>query len=147
MSGHLLPARATLAACAAGAALALVACSDAEPVPRTSTAPAGGLLSPVAAYVDSVNAEDLDGLAGAFATDAELVDVGRRFQGREAIRGWADREVIGGTLTVVRVVEQRDGYQKLLVRFAPGGVGGFDAHYAFTIAGTFIARADLTYAQ
>ncbi|MFI6517540.1 nuclear transport factor 2 family protein [Spirillospora sp. NPDC050679] len=149
-----------LRAGALGAALLATACSATEPAAEPAAAPgpttqasappsvpAGGLLPPVSAYVRAVNAKDLDGVAKAFAPNAELVDVGRGFRGREAIRGWAEREVIGGTLTVSRVVENRTGYQKLLVRFAPGGTGGFAAHYAFTVDGAAITRADLTYAN
>ncbi|OKA11394.1 MBL fold metallo-hydrolase [Amycolatopsis regifaucium] len=104
------------------------------------------LLEPVRRYVDAVNSGDLDALAGVFAADAELVDVGRRFTGRAAIRDWAGREVVGGKLTVTRIDENRPGYQRLLVRFAPGGNGGFSASYAFTVAGSAITRAELTYA-
>ncbi|OLT11209.1 hypothetical protein BJF79_04620 [Actinomadura sp. CNU-125] len=124
-------------------------CSDAaEPaaaVPSREAAPE--LLPPVRAYVDAVAAEDPDALAGAFAEDAVLIDVGRRFAGRDAIRGWADAEVIGGTLTVTEVVENRPGHQRLLVNFAPGGTGGFAAHYAFTVSGSVITKAELTYAD
>jgi hypothetical protein len=141
----------------AAASLLLPACSSTDPAaPPAASSTAtpsgtvnGGLLPPVSAYVEAVNAKDLDGLTRAFAADAELVDVGRRFHGRDAIRGWAEREVIGGTLTVTAIVEGRTGYQKLLVRFVPGGSnsGGFAAHYAFTVSGTAITRADLTYAS
>ncbi|RKS76734.1 glyoxylase-like metal-dependent hydrolase (beta-lactamase superfamily II) [Actinomadura pelletieri DSM 43383] len=109
--------------------------------------PAQGLLPPVSAYVNAVNGRNLDALAGAFATDAELIDVGRRFTGRAAIRAWAEAEVIGGRLTVIRVAENRPGHQRLLVRFAPGGQGGFEAYYAFTVDGSSITRAELTYAN
>jgi hypothetical protein len=101
----------------------------------------------VAAYVNAVNAKNLDALVTAFAPDAEVIDVGRRFKGHDAIRGWAEREVIGGTLTVTRIAENRPGYQRLLVRFAPGGTGGFAAYYAFTVDGSTIAKAELTYAD
>ncbi|WP_218009559.1 MBL fold metallo-hydrolase [Actinomadura kijaniata] len=117
------------------------ACSDEA---RDGT---NGLLAPVSAYVGAVNDRNLDALAGAFAADAELIDVGRRFTGRAAIRAWAENEVIGGRLTVTRVAENRPGHQRLLVRFAPGGSGGFDAYYAFTVNGSSITRAELTYAD
>lgn len=113
--------------------------------PADAGAPAE-LLPPVSAYVAAVNARDLDGLVNAFAGDGEVVDVGRRFAGRDAIRGWAQREVIGGALAVTAVAESRPGYQRVLVRFAPGGTGGFAAFYAFTLDGGAIVRADLTYA-
>ncbi|MGW5262344.1 MBL fold metallo-hydrolase [Microbispora sp. NPDC004025] len=106
-----------------------------------------GLLAPVSTYVTALNGRNLDALAGAFAADAELVDVGRRFKGRAAIRDWARAEVIGGSLTVIRVAENRPGHQRLLVRFAPGGQGGFDAYYAFTVDGSAITKAELTYAN
>ncbi|MCK2215582.1 MBL fold metallo-hydrolase [Actinomadura sp. ATCC 31491] len=86
----------------------------------------GTLLAPVSAYVDAVNGGNLDALAATFAADAQVIDVGRRIQGRAAIRACAANEVIGGTLTVIRVAENRSGHQRLLVRFAPGGTGGFD---------------------
>ncbi|MFI9555109.1 MBL fold metallo-hydrolase [Nonomuraea endophytica] len=105
------------------------------------------LLAPVRAYVTAVNEGNLDALARAFAEEAELVDVGRRFEGRAAIRAWAEAEVIGGKLTVTRVTENRPGYQRLLVRFAPGGQGGFAANYAFTVNGSTITKAELTYAN
>ncbi|MFC7585860.1 hypothetical protein ACFQYP_20520 [Nonomuraea antimicrobica] len=73
--------------------------------------------------------------------------MGRRFNGRAEIRAWAEAEVIGGTLTVIRVAENRPGHQRLLVRFAPGGQGGFEANYAFTVDGSSITKAELTYAN
>ncbi|MFI6294176.1 MBL fold metallo-hydrolase [Nonomuraea sp. NPDC050790] len=108
---------------------------------------ADGLLAPVRAYVSAVNDGNLDALAQTFAPEAELVDVGRRFAGRPAIRAWAQAEVIGGRLTVTRIAENRPGYQRLLVRFAPGGQGGFAAYYAFTVNGSSITKAELTYAD
>lgn len=107
---------------------------------------ATALLPPVQAYVDAVNNRDLDGLLRAFTSGAEIVDVGRSIRGEAAISRWAEAEVIGGTLTVSTVTENRDGYQRLLVRFAPEGKGGFAAHYAFTVNDEAITRAELTYA-
>ncbi|MEU4328997.1 MBL fold metallo-hydrolase [Nonomuraea dietziae] len=115
------------------------ACSD---KPQEGTLPA-----PVSAYVNAVNGRNLDALAESFAPDAQVIDVGRRIQGRAAIRAWAANEVIGGTLTVIRVAENRPGHQRLLVRFAPGGTGGFEAYYTFTVNGSSITKAELTYAN
>ncbi|MFI0450915.1 nuclear transport factor 2 family protein [Actinomadura sp. 6N118] len=122
--------------------------STASPSSSESSAAsvAKDLLPPVSAYVNGVKNKDLDGLAGAFAENAELIDSGRRFNGRAAIRDWAKAEVIGGTLTVIKVAGNRPGYQRLLVRFAPGGTGGFEAYYAFTVTGSAITKAELTYA-
>ncbi|GAA2615270.1 nuclear transport factor 2 family protein [Actinomadura fulvescens] len=132
---------------AASATTATPATSAAQATPTAPSTSAAKLLPPIDAYVNAVKNKDLDALAGAFADDAELIDVGRRFNGRAAIRDWARAEVIGGTLTVVRVVEDRPGHQRLLVRFAPGGTGGFEAHYAFTVTGSAITKAELTYAN
>jgi hypothetical protein len=104
------------------------------------------LLPPVAAYVTAVNAKNLDGLVRAFAPNGEVVDVGRRFAGHDAIRRWAETEVIGGTLTVRAVLENEPNRQRLLVTFAPSGTGGFGANYTFTVDGPTITSAVLTYA-
>ncbi|MEU0846920.1 nuclear transport factor 2 family protein [Streptomyces flaveolus] len=124
-----------------------VAVRPTTPAPDDRTeARATGLLPPVQAYVDAVGNRDLDGLVRAFTSGAEIVDVGRSIRGQAAISRWAEAEVIGGTLTVSAVTENRDGYQRLLVRFTPRGRGGFAAHYAFTVNGDAITRAELTYA-
>lgn len=132
---------------AAGAGSEVVVTTDAtNAAPTTGQVDASALLAPVAAYVTAVNGKDLDGLVRAFAPSAEIVDVGRSIRGHDAIRRWAQAEVIGGTLSVTRVAESREGHQRLLVRFAPGGTGGFAAYYAFTVEGDTITRAELTYA-
>ncbi|MFJ9217005.1 nuclear transport factor 2 family protein [Streptomyces sp. NPDC102383] len=97
------------------------------------------------AYVDAVAAEDLDALVDAFHSDARLVDVGRRFTGHDEIRDWARDEVIGGRLTVLKNTPKSNG-TTLLVRFAPGGTGGFEANYEFDVRDGRIARLNLRYA-
>ncbi|MEV3859838.1 nuclear transport factor 2 family protein [Streptomyces sp. NPDC050095] len=97
------------------------------------------------AYVDAVAAEDLDALVDAFHADAQLIDVGRKFNGRDEIRAWADDEVIGGRLTVLKNTPKSNG-TTLLVRFAPGGTGGFEANYEFDVRDGRIARLNLQYA-
>ncbi|NUS74109.1 MAG: nuclear transport factor 2 family protein [Corynebacteriales bacterium] len=96
-------------------------------------------------YVDAVAADDLDGLVAAFAPDALIVDVGREIRGHDAIRHWADTEVIGGRLTVLNNEPDERG-TTMLVRFAPSGTGGFEARYVFYIENDHIVRAELTYA-
>nr|SBO98567.1 hypothetical protein BN4615_P8083 [Nonomuraea gerenzanensis] len=98
------------------------------------------------AYVDAVNAGDLDALVASFATDAEIIDVSRSIKGHDAIRRWAGDEVIGGTLRVLSIAERRADGQKLLVHWAPGGSGGWRAHYDFTVGSGRIVKADLQYA-
>ncbi|MBC9729162.1 nuclear transport factor 2 family protein [Streptomyces sp. TRM68367] len=97
------------------------------------------------AYVDAVAAKDLDALVDAFHSDAQLVDVGREFTGHDEIRDWARDEVIGGRLTVLKNTPKSNG-TTLLVRFAPGGTGGFEANYEFDVRDGRIARLNLQYA-
>lgn len=97
------------------------------------------------AYVDAVADKDLDALVDAFHADARLVDVEREFTGRDEIRDWARDEVIGGRLTVLKNTPKSNG-TTLLVRFAPGGTGGFEATYEFDVRDGRIARLDLQYA-
>ncbi|MFD0656736.1 nuclear transport factor 2 family protein [Thermocatellispora tengchongensis] len=94
-----------------------------------------------------MNARDLDALVASFAEDGVIVDVSREIRGAEEIRGWAEREVIGGRLDVLEIVEPRRDGQKLLVHWAPGGSDGWRAHYDFTVADGKIVRADLQYAD
>ncbi|MGW4800013.1 hypothetical protein ACWEPC_47120, partial [Nonomuraea sp. NPDC004297] len=70
----------------------------------------------------------------------------RSIKGHDAIRRWADGEVIGGTLRVLSIAGRRGDGQKLLVHWAPGGSGGWEAHYDFTVGGGRIVRVDLQYA-
>jgi hypothetical protein len=124
-------------------------CGGAESTPAPAVPPAASTaVAPAAqAYVDAVGRQDLDGLVSAFAADGVVVDVSRRIEGRDAIRTWADREVIGGSLRVDGVTEVEPGVQRLRVHWAPGGSGGWAADYTFTVDGDGIAEADLQYAR
>jgi SnoaL-like domain len=54
----------------------------------------------VAAYVEATNSFDLERLLAAFAYDALVNDQLRDYSGREAIREWAARDIIGQGLTI-----------------------------------------------
>jgi len=102
--------------------------------------------SPAAlAYVQAVNAADLQALVNAFTPTATIVDVHRDITGHAAIETWAHNEVMGGSLEVLEVTEYPGG-QDLLVHFSPKGSNGFRAHYRFDIAGGKITGANLQYA-
>lgn len=132
------------------AALALTGCATsavpAPAAPPASTA-AAGLSAGARAYVDAVNRSDLDGLVAAFAADGEVVDVSRRIRGADAIRRWADAEVIGGTLRVDGVTAVDPVTQRVRVHWAPAGSTGWAADYTFTVRDGRIAVADLQYAR
>jgi hypothetical protein len=119
--------------------------SDAvRPLPSSSAASAP--LDPAAQrYLDAVAAGDADAVAAAFAADAVVVDVGREIKGRDAIRSWAQAEVVGGVYTLLGHTP-RTGGTTMLVRFQPGGVGGFRANYHLDITDGLITKATLEYA-
>lgn len=147
------PAAAGLAAACAGAATSTPAAtgtrsSSSIMTAATPTPAVTGGISPAApaqAYVDAVNRNDLDALVLAFAPDGQVIDVTRPIRGRDAIRTWADNEVMGGHLEVLSVTPMPGG-QDLLVRWAPRGLGGWQAHYRFTMTDSAITTADLQYA-
>lgn len=114
-----------------------------QPSPST---PAAGSLDPAAQrYLDAVAAKNADALAACFALDGLVIDVGREIRGRDAIRQWAANEVIGGVYTLLEH-KPRPGGVTMLVRFQPGGTGGFRANYHFDITGGLITKATLEYA-
>ncbi|SRR5258708_6030404 len=69
--------------------------------------PLPALPPPVAAYVEATNGFDLERLLAAFADDALVNDQLRDYWGKQAIREWAARDIIGERLTmhVVKIVE------------------------------------------
>jgi hypothetical protein len=80
-------------------------------------------LAPVLAeYIAAVNAFDEDAIAATFADDALVNDVHREFWGREAIRRWAARELVGDRVTV-EVAEIFDHHGDTVVR------GRYDGDY------------------
>jgi SnoaL-like domain len=62
---------------------------------------------PVAAYVEATNRFDLEGLVELFADDALVNDQLRDCWGKPAIREWAERDIVGQSLTmdVTTVIE------------------------------------------
>jgi hypothetical protein len=58
------------------------------------------LPAPVQGYIDAGNAGDGDALIGRFADDALVNDARREFWGKDAIRAWLDREIIGDKVTM-----------------------------------------------
>ncbi|MGK5673284.1 nuclear transport factor 2 family protein [Micromonospora sp. URMC 106] len=142
----------TAAVVLAGAAIAMMSSDHMRAVAEDAVTPlpvptgSQGPLDPAAQrYFDAVSAKDPDAVAAAFAADAVVVDVGREIRGRDAIRRWAEREVVGGVYTLLGHTPHPDGVT-VLVRFQPGGVGGFRANYRLTLTDGLISRADLEYA-
>lgn len=146
---------------AAALALTVAGCSPLPSSPASASAGPGAassaptpqnpapadVLPAARAYVDAVNRGDLDALVAAFAPDGQVVDVSRRIAGQDAIRRWADNEVIGGTLRVDGVTTLAPDTQRLRVHWAPSASSGWAADYTFTARGDQVVLADLQYAN
>ena len=98
----------------------------------------------IACYQGSTNAQDIDAYMSCFTSDAEMIDVSRSFQGQDAIRVWAAREVIrsGDTFRHRRILESTEGYAKTEVNWL-----SWIAHYSYWWDDTGkITRMSLQYA-
>ncbi|WP_025772067.1 nuclear transport factor 2 family protein [Thioalkalivibrio sp. HK1] len=73
----------------------------------------------IACYSESTNAKDIDAYMACFKEDAEMIDVSRTFNGHDAIRAWAIREVIGSgqTFRHRKIIEASEGYAKTEVNW------------------------------
>jgi hypothetical protein len=135
----------------AGPSAAACAGQPQAPVPTGESTPdaavAVDLHPAAAAYVAAVEARDVEALAAAFAPDGEVIDVSRRIVGRDAVREWAAREVVGGSLRVDTVTPLGPHVQRVRVHWAPSGSAGWAADYTFTVVADEIAEADLQYAR
>jgi hypothetical protein len=75
----------------------------------------------VADHLAAVNAFDIDGIVATFAEDAVVNDASREFRGIDAIRAWADREMVGDKVTI-DVREVVDNHGDTIVRGAYDGL-------------------------
>ena len=50
---------------------------------------------PVSAYITATNQSDIEALMATFAEDALVNDHRSEFNGRDAVRRWAQREIVG----------------------------------------------------
>jgi hypothetical protein len=69
----------------------------------------------VADYLAAVNAFNVDGMVATFAPDAYVNDARREINGIEAIRRWAEKEMVGDRVTM-DVREVVDHYGETIVR-------------------------------
>ena len=79
-------------------------------------------------YQTSTQAKDLDAYMACFTQDAEMIDVTRSFTGQDAIRRWAQREVIPGgeSFKHRKILEAAEGYAKTEVNWSAWVV-----HYSY----------------
>jgi hypothetical protein len=73
------------------------------------------LTSIVAEHLRAVNAFDLDAIMATFADDAYVNDVQREIVGKEAIRRWVAKEIVGDRVTI-QVREVVNHYGDPIVR-------------------------------
>ena len=76
----------------------------------------------VAENVRAINAHDLDAMVATFADDAYVNDARRQIDGIDAIRRWAEKEIIGDSVTI-EPLEVTDHYGETIVR------GKYDGTY------------------
>jgi hypothetical protein len=74
----------------------------------------------VAEHIRAVNALDTEAIVATFAEDAYVNDNHREFVGRDAIRRWVSREMVGDKVTI-EVREVIDHYGDTIVRGAYDG--------------------------
>jgi hypothetical protein len=84
------------------------------PSPSSSSNAPVALPPLVAAFVEATNSFDLEGLMVTFADDALVNDQLRDYWGKAAIRGWAERDIIGERLTIA-ATEVVKHYDNLIV--------------------------------
>jgi hypothetical protein len=76
----------------------------------------------IAEYIRAVNAHDTDAIMATFAKDAYVNDNKREITGRDAIRRWVEKEVVGDKLTI-EVREVLDHHGDTILR------GAYDGEY------------------
>ena len=69
----------------------------------------------VADYLAAVNAFNLDGMVAAFVPDAYVNDARREIGGIDAIRRWAEKEMVGDRVTM-EPLQVVDHYGQAIVR-------------------------------
>ena len=69
----------------------------------------------VADYLAAVNAFNVDGMVATFAPDAYVNDARREISGIDAIRRWAEKEMVGDHVTM-EPLEVVDHYGETIVR-------------------------------
>jgi hypothetical protein len=93
-----------------------------------STAAAQSAGEPYRAYQIAANSESIGDYMNLFSRDMLMIDVGRRFEGTEAVRSWALAEVIphGDSFRYLKTLASGKSYSKTLVRWL-----NFEALYYF----------------
>ena len=100
---------------------------------------------PIECYQTATNAQDIAAYLGCFTDDAVMIDVHREFAGQEALRKWAEREVMPGgrSFRHRQILVAEMGYAKTEVNWA-----SWVAHYHYWWDGDGkITKMSLQYAD
>lgn len=102
------------------------------------------LPAPVERAISAVNRGDTSGFLDAFTDSGVVNDWGREFRGREAIKGWSDKEFIGADarLTVDRVQPEGDTVT-VTAQVKSSGFNG-PSDFAFTLDGDKVREMRIT---
>lgn len=94
--------------------------------------------------VDAANNADVDAFLDAFTENGAVDDWGRVFRGRDAIRGWSDKEFIGVQASLeVTAVDTVGSEVTVTARVGGNGFNG-PSHFAFTLEAGRIALMRIT---
>ena len=92
----------------------------------------------------AANAHDTEAFLDSFTDDGYVDDWGRVFTGREAIKGWSDREFIGVEVTL-KVTDVTSAGDTTTVAAQVGGKGfNGPSHFAFTVDGDRVRGMKIT---
>jgi len=99
------------------------------------------LPEPVRSFFERVNAHDEQGFLDAFTEQGVVDDWGREFTGRDAIKGWSDKEFIGarGTFTAQKVTTDAQGRVSVVGEWRSSYANGPSA-FTFDVDGGRVAR-------
>ena len=104
-------------------------------MPSSSELPA-----PVDAALAAANANDTEAFLDCFTDDGVVDDWGREFVGRDAIRGWSDKEFIGVRVSLkVTAVEEQTAGTVITAQVGGDGFNG-ESHFTFAVAGDRVSR-------
>lgn len=98
----------------------------------------------VTAVLDAVNRGDTDAFLALFTPDGAVDDWGSIYRGRDAIRTWSDRELIGAKARFeLRSAEQHGDDASMTVEVGGDGFNG-PSKFAFSLDGGQIGRMRIT---
>ena len=91
------------------------------------------LPSPIADYVEANARLDLDGMIRTFATDAVLLDNGKRFEGHAEIRALLNEMVVGLKAIFTPDTLRREGDVVVMEGPAHGGFPGSPIRFTYRV--------------